>query len=116
MLVGIADSSCSAIPENNHRRDCALYSDLGLPKLGAIARELTFALMEYQGMTISREGDEEVSKSIKELEQEMKTLMDLEVVRMKLRHLELMRKTLPPLIIAVTIGIIVAYFNWKIKP
>lgn len=55
-------------------------------------------------------------KTIKELEQEMKTLMDLEIVRMKIRHSELMWWAVPRLIFAIVLGGIVAWINWKIKP
>lgn len=52
-------------------------------------------------------------KTIEELQQEMKTLMDLEIVRMKIRHHELMWWVIPRLVIAVTMMAILIYVDWR---
>lgn len=48
-------------------------------------------------------------KSKEKLEQEMKLLMELELVRMKIRHSELMLKVLPLLVAAIVLG---AFLIW----
>lgn len=52
-------------------------------------------------------------KRIAELKAEIKTLIDLEIVRMKMRHEELMYRTIPMLIGAFIFGTLAAWLNWK---
>ena len=55
-------------------------------------------------------------KDLEQMQKELKTLVDLEVIRMKQRHFDLMCWAIPRILLAIIVGAATAYLNYRIKP